>query len=380
MNRYFVQSAFFALVLSFSVAPPSSAQTARKGEIEGVTPHETYLPSFKKDGSRGKIKNVILMIGDGMGLGAVNAGMYANGGSLTLTNLRTVGFVRTQSASDFTTDSAASGTAYATGVKTFNGAVGVAPDSTIVSNIVEMLSSKGYSTGILTTDFLDGATPSAFYAHQNARGASMEIWSDLPDSPLNFVSGGCRDAVEALPDQIKNRLYSNYEVVYGVDGKYSGNKLCYLPERGECDSVNNPERGDYLPATTDFAIQYLSSLSKKGFFLMVEGARIDKSAHSNDFPAVVREVLDFDKAVEAAIRFAEKDGHTLVIISADHETGALTIRKGDPSKGKVTGVFCSGGHSPMTVPLFAYGPCSDLFMGVQENSDVCNKIKTLLDK
>ena len=113
---------------------------------------------------------------------------------------------------------------------------------------------------------------------------------------------------------------------------------------------------------------------------MVEGARIDKSAHNNDFKGVVGEVLDFDQAVEAAIRFAEKDGHTLVIISADHETGALSLGNGHIADGKLTGNFSTKGHTSIMVPLYAYGPWSDLFTGVQENSDVSNKIYELLTK
>lgn len=133
-------------------------------------------------------------------------------------------------------------------------------------------------------------------------------------------------------------------------------------------------------STTQMAIDYLSSRSTNSFFLMAEGARIDKSAHSNDYSAVVREVLDFDKAVEAAIRFAEKDGNTLVIISADHETGALALRDGNIKEVKTKAMFVSKGHTPIMVPLFAYGPQSKLFGGVQENSDVSNKIFQLLAK
>lgn len=138
-------------------------------------------------------------------------------------------------------------------------------------------------------------------------------------------------------------------------------KLGYLPTKSKTASVNE-NRGDFLPSTTQMAIDYLSSRSTNGFFLMVEGARIDKSAHSNDYSAVVREVLDFDKAVEAAIRFAEKDGNTLVIISADHETGALALRDGNIKEGKMKAMFVSKGHTPIMVPLFAYGPQSKLLV------------------
>ena len=161
-------------------------------------------------------------------------------------------------------------------------------------------------------------------------------------------------------------------MVYDPAQAGDAKRLIYLPE-----SVN-ADRGDYLPRTTKMAIDFLSSCSKKGFFLMVEGARIDKEEHRNDYNGVVRETLDFDKAIEEAIRFAEKDGHTLVIISADHETGGTVLNFGVPSEGMVMGTFTSRGHSPMMVPLFAYGPKSGMFMGTQENSDVSNKIYTIL--
>ena len=111
---------------------------------------------------------------------------------------------------------------------------------------------------------------------------------------------------------------------------------------------------------------------------MIEGARIDKEEHKNNYQGMVDETLDFDKAIEAAIRFAEKDGHTLVIISADHETGGVTLSMGVPEEGLIQGVFASRGHTPIMVPLFAYGPHSRDFSGTQENSDVSNKIFSLL--
>ena len=134
-----------------------------------VEQQSTYTPSFRIDGKNTRVRNVILLIGDGMGQGAVNAGMYANGGSLTLTNLRTIGYVRTQSADNFTTDSAASGTAYATGVKTNNGYLGKDPAKRNITNIPEYLAPLGYACGVLSTDDLNGATPAAFFAHQAAR-------------------------------------------------------------------------------------------------------------------------------------------------------------------------------------------------------------------
>ena len=367
------------ILLAALVALGVSAQAQNK-EVKAAsgdyyaTRQSAYTPSFAADGTNRRVRNVILLIGDGMGVGAVNAALYANGGELTMTNLRTVGFVRTQSADNFTTDSAASGTAYATGQKTNNGYLGMNPAKEVIPNIPEILAPLGYACGVLSTDDLNGATPAAFFAHQPARGMKDEIWADLPGSSLLFASAGTQATFEGLPFATQEEIRRRYTVVYDPDDDdvEDSERLLYLPK-----SVNL-DRGDYLPATTEMAIEYLSARSKKGFFLMVEGARIDKSEHSNDFPGTVQETLDFDKAIEAAVRFAERDGHTLVIISADHETGATILSKADPQTGYALGVFASKGHTPMMVPLFAYGPHSREFSGVQENSDVANKILRLL--
>ena len=367
------------ILLAALVALGVSAQAQNK-EVKAAsgdyyaTRQSAYTPSFAADGTNRRVRNVILLIGDGMGVGAVNAALYANGGELTMTNLRTVGFVRTQSADNFTTDSAASGTAYATGQKTNNGYLGMNPAKEVIPNIPELLAPLGYACGVLSTDDLNGATPAAFFAHQPARGMKDEIWADLPGSSLLFASAGTQATFEGLPFATQEEIRRRYTVVYDPDDDdvEDSERLLYLPK-----SVNL-DRGNYLPATTEMAIEYLSERSRKGFFLMVEGARIDKSEHSNDFPGTVQETLDFDKAIEAAIRFAERDGHTLVIISADHETGATILSKADPQTGYALGVFASKGHTPMMVPLFAYGPHSREFSGVQENSDVANKILRLL--
>lgn len=336
----------------------------------------SYTPSFDVDGSNAKVRNVILMIGDGMGQGAVNSAMYANGGEMTMTNLKTMGYVRTQSASDITTDSAASGTAYACGVKTTNGYVGMNPAQEKIANLPEKLAPLGYVSGVVSTDDLNGATPAAFYAHQSGRDATPQIWADLAQSRLCFASAGTKGVFESMSAETRDAIKSAFSMAFSPEESEvieSSERLVYLPK-----AVTYEERGDYLPRTTRMAIDYLSQRSKKGFFLMVEGARIDKESHKNNFKGAVRETLDFDKAVEEAIRFAEKDGHTLVIISADHETGGLSLIKATPSEGKAQGTYDIGGHTPMMVPLFVYGPHSRTFMGAQENSDVSNKIFSIL--
>ena len=377
MKRFLISVLALTAALTLSAQPGPGRERREVKSAQGevyVEKQSSYTPSFANDGKEKGIRNVILMIGDGMGQGAVNAAMYANG-SLTMTNLKTFGYVRTQSANNFITDSAASGTAYATGQKTNNGYVGMSTDAQPIKNLPEKLAPLGYACGVLSTDNLDGATPAVFFAHQSARGASAAIWADLPQSCLSFASAGSSEVFGKLDLKTQEAIKAAYTVVYSPDDEaVSGSsRLLYLPE-----SVLYDKRGDYLPATTRMAIEYLSGHSKKGFFLMVEGARIDKESHNNNFPGTVRETLDFDKAVEEAIRFAEKDGHTLVIISADHETGGIALSRAVPEDGYAQGVYTSKGHTPMMVPLFAYGPFSREFTGIQENSDVSNKIYSLL--
>lgn len=370
--KKFLFSLLAILVVTGAYAQP---REVKANAAEGyVTLQGSYTPSFEIDGSDAEIHNVILMIGDGMGLGAISAAMYANGGELTITNLKTMGYVRTQCADSFTTDSAASGTAYATGEKTNKGYLGMNPSLEKIANLPEKLTPLGYACGVLSTDDLNGATPAAFFAHQQSRGATAEIWADLPASELIFASAGTTKVFEGLSFVTQEEILKVFEVVYSPDSEKiaDSNRLLYLPESVHAD------RGDYLPETTKLAIEYLSRRSDKGFFLMIEGARIDKEAHSNNFQGMLNETLDFDKAVAEAIKFAEQDGHTLVIISADHETGAVSLGPCEPEQGFASGVYASKGHSPVMVPLFAYGPGSQNFMGVQENSDVSNKIYAAL--
>ena len=357
------------------------AQEYVKGEIKDVVSQGSYMPSFKSDGDDKAPLNVILMIGDGMGLAHLSSAMFANGGELTVTNLKSCGWVCTQSGSDFTTDSAASGTAYATGHKTHNGAIGVDMNDQTLVNLPEKLHRAGIISGVVTTDDMDGATPSSFFAHQPSRKMSDEIWADLPGSKLTFFAAGTKEDFEDLDYETKDAIEKRFSITHDLDGAdfTKSKRLGYLPPKSETASMSKG-RGDFLPSSTEYAIEYLGARTSKGkgFFLMVEGARIDKSSHDNDYPSMVKEVLDFDKAIEAAIRFAEKDGRTLVIISADHETGALSIRRGKIEEGEMKGAFVSKGHTGIPVPLFAYGPCSQYFMGVQQNSDVSNKIADLL--
>lgn len=369
------------ILVAVALTLNANAQKLTHGSVEGFKPQETYTPSFDNDGVDKAPVNVILMIGDGNGLAHIASAMYTNGGSLTLTNLKTMGLVTTQSANAYTTDSAASGTAYATGHKTNNDYLGVDTNGQPLENIPEKVARIGMVSGVVSTDNLDGATPGSFFAHQPRRYMANEIWGDLPQSKLIFAAAGSKEAFEAKPEEIQNVINKEFMVVDALDNPKAmrAERLAYLPPKSEVQLMEIG-RGDFLTESTEYAIEYLSKNSKKGkgFFLMVEGACIDKSSHSNKYEGMVKEVLDFDKAVTAAIKFAEKDGNTLVIISADHETGGLILGDGKPEAGSTDGFFSRGGHSATPVPLFAYGPSSHIFMGVQGNDEVSRKIMMLL--
>ena len=387
MKKQPVMIAMLAVALSllvhFSVCAQDAAGKPLGQTFCNTEFHPAYTPSFEVDGAQIPVRNIILMIGDGMGLTHVVSAMYANRNQLTMTNLKHIGFVRTQSLSDFTTDSAASGTAYATGVKTKNGCIGVDSLGNPLKNLPEKLAPLGYACGVITTDNMDGATPAAFYAHRISRNMFDGILDDLPDSKLTLFAGGSREKVNSTRPELWDELQkAGYTVVsdHSDCAAIDAPKLGILPPAARTASIKE-NRGDFLPATTAFALPYLASKSSKGFFIMIEGARIDKSSHNMDFSTSIRETLDFDLAVEAAIRFAEKEGNTLVIISADHETGGLSMgTRGDITKGEVEGFFRSGVHSPVMVPLFAYGPHADMFTGIQENNEVSEKILWLLSR
>ncbi|GAB3005700.1 alkaline phosphatase [Cyclobacterium sediminis] len=340
---------------------------------------EIYKPTFEKDGIRGPVDNVILLIGDGNGLAQISAAMYGNGNDLTLTQLKNIGLLKTQSKDDFTTDSAAAGTALATGNKVKNRSVGALPNGSPATNLPEILKNHGFVTGIVTTDNLTGATPAAFYAHRTERDLTREIASDLAKSPLNlFIGGGKNDFKKFEADETINLKNAGFELSGSLDdlAKSKSEKVGFFAAQNELPKVMNGRAG-YLSTATKASLQFLASKNKP-FFLMVEGAFIDSGGHINDSQTVIEEGIDFDQAIEEALKFADQNGRTLVIITADHETGGVTLPQGNIKDHKVELEFTSEDHTAIMVPIFAYGPRSDLFRGVYENTEVFNKINQVL--
>lgn len=325
-------------------------------------------------------KNIILMIGDGMGVSQLYAGMTANGGHLFLENFKNIGFSKTYSSDNYITDSGAGGTALATGVKTFNGAIGVDPNKNPVANIREMAEKKGLKTGLVSTSAITHATPASFIAHVESRNNYEDIALDFLKTNIDVFIGGGIDHFEKRKDErnLSKELKENgYQVLYTIEDiqNVKTGKLAGLI--APIHIAPMPERGEMLVKATEASINLLTQ-GKKGFFLMIEGSQIDWFAHENKTPGVILETLDFDRAVGAALKFAASDGETLVIVTADHETGGMTINGGDYNTGKVVGKYTSGGHTGIAVPIFAFGPGADQFTGFMENTDIALMMMKLL--
>lgn len=328
-------------------------------------------------------KNIILMIGDGMGLAQVFAGMTANKGKLYLENFKHCGFSKTQSADNYVTDSGAGGTALACGVKTYNHGIGVDADGKRVKNIREIFSQHGYSTGVVTTALVNHATPAAFLAHQKERKMYEEIADDIVNSDVDIAVGGGKKHFENRSDgrNLSNALRTkNVKVAYNVNDFLSVKAGRVVGLFADMHIPRFPTRKDMLPECTDHSIKLLNK-NRKGFFLMVEASKIDAGGHQNKTPFLVKEMLDFDKAIGEALKFAVKDRETLVIVTADHETGGMANIGGDPKNGVVEAAYVYGAHTGTPVPVFAFGPGAENFTGFMDNTDIPKRIiKLILNK
>ncbi len=325
-----------------------------------------------------KPKNIILLIGDGMGLSQVSAVQFYNENPTNFERFSVIGLSKTSSSSDVITDSAASATAFASGIKTYNGAVGMTPDTLAIETIIEQISPKGISTGLISTSSITHATPACFYAHVKNRRMEEDIAHFLVNSEVDFFAGGGLKFFndrEDGNDLLKLLKENNFKVHTRELPTHTSKKkqAILLSKKGMPKMVEG--RGDFLPEATQLALDYLSK-NKEGFFLMIEGSQIDWGGHANDADYLITELLDFDKTLGVALDFAKQDGETLVIVTADHETGGFTLASDNGDYNKIKPVFSTGGHSATMVPVFAEGPGSEKFGGIYENTSIYEKIKS----
>lgn len=348
--------------------------TRRKSdEFQNTNFHEVYLPAYRNNDSYGPVKNIILLIGDGMGLTQIQAGITANRGLLNLSRIRNIGFSTTEATDNYITDSAAGATAFATGKKTHNRAIGVDSTDVAVESVATTLRRRGMKTALISNGDMTDATPAAFYAHRPDRGMSREIARDFLDQPSDILIGGGEKWFLEIADELKKKGY-------GFSTEWSDLSTLKTPfvllNQEKTGSVLNG-RGDFLTEAFRKAVTELKD-NEDGFFLMAEGAQIDYGGHANDLPYVVTEMLDFDQLVGEALRFADSNGETLVIVTADHETGGLTLLDGDTRRGYVDGQFSTTDHTGVMVPVFAYGPHSLDFRGIYPNTDIYERLMKIM--
>ena len=322
-------------------------------------------------------KNIILMVGDGMGVAQIYAGLTANHGKLNLEQCTTVGFHKNQASDKYVTDSAAGATAFACGQKTYNGAIGVDANGKSIPSILEIAERNGLATGLIATCSITHATPACFISHQTSRSLDENIALDFLKTDIDVFIGGGRKFFKQrndglnLTDSLKARGYQIANSIAEVQQATTGKLAAFLAD--EQQSKFSAGRGDELVKSTEAALKILK-LNKKGMFMMIEGSQIDWGGHGNDTQYIIDEMIDFDNAIGKVLDFAKKDGNTLVIITADHETGGFSIIDGDMKTGKVEGKFTTGNHTGVMIPVFAYGPGAEQFSGIYENTEIFHKM------
>ncbi len=334
-------------------------------------------------------KNIILLIGDGMGVGPISCARAAAApDQLAMDEFPVTGFAITYPANKLVTDSAAAGTALATGAKTNNGMISMDPEGNVLKNIREVAQEIGKATGIISTKPVVDATPAVFASHVKNRGEGLEIASQMTACGVDVILGGGSEfflpktveggAREDGRDLLQEAAKQGYEIctdAVAMDASKS-NKIIGLFNKGALTTVE-PE-----PSIAQMTAKAISVLSKDpdGFFLMTEGGQIDSFAHGNDAENTVRQTLLFDEAVRVALEFAKKDGNTLVVVTADHDTGGMALFDPNEENPKFTARYVNGGHNANMLPIYAFGPGAELFTGTHQNTYIPNTFATLWGK
>ncbi len=366
---------FLALLFAVAACHPKQVNDSNKLE-NTIFPEDTiaFTPP----------KNIILMIGDGMGLTQITAGMYANGNKLNLEQFKFIGLHKSYASNDLVTDSAAGATAFSCGVKTYNGAIGVDKDVKRITTILEEAEITGMATGLVVTSSITHATPASFYAHQKDRSMMEEIAADMIGVDVDFfVGGGLKHFIRRKDERnlLSELANKGYVISNFIDQEFNDISIDFNKKFGYFTANEEPlpksQGRDYFVQASQTAVTYLSSQQQKGFFLMIEGAQIDWGGHANDSDYIVSEMIEFDEAIGAILEFAKQDGETLVIVTADHETGGFAINPGSTID-SIIPAFTTDKHTAALIPVFAFGPGAELFTGIYENTAIHRKMRKAL--
>jgi len=365
-------------LLLFSVAILSSCQDGTVVEESVLIGAETNAAETLEQNPNLKAKNIILFIGDGMGPNQVALARFSVGGAnhrLSFENFPVTGIVLNHSAQNLYTDSAASATTWAAGVKTKNGYLSVDSDNKFLPTIPELLSTKGYLTGLVATSSITHATPAAFYAHINSRSKHKKIAEMLVESDIAIALGGgseffkmplSNEAIHIINngDSLDENNLIEYSRVLGLFGEDGLDRRLSPPTQLKM---------------TETALDFLDSktLNCPGFFLMSEGSQIDWAGHDNNVKYMLAEFADFDDSIAAAIEFAKQDKETLILVTADHATGGLVLQK--PRGSSVRAQWTTTSHDLSSINIYAYGPGAEKFSGVMDNTEIFDRMLQALD-
>ena len=329
-----------------------------------------------------KAKNIILLIGDGMGLTQISAGLYSNNNSLFLEQFTEIGLHKSYASNNLITDSAAGATAFACGQKTYNGAIAVDEDSIALPTILEEAEARGMATGLVATSTIVHATPASFIAHVNSRKKYEEIAEQFLNTEIDYFVGGGKRFFSRREKDDRDIVKELEAKGYQMSDYFKADLASITPDPsknfGYLTSDNDPlpvrQGREYLMTASQKGISFLNQRGKKGFFLMIEGSQIDWGGHANDSDYIISEMIEFDKVIGKVLEFAKKDKETLVVVTADHETGGYAINPGS-KMGKIEPGFTSDYHTGSLIPVFAFGPGAENFSGIYENTAIYGKMK-----
>ena len=366
-----------------------------------------------------KVKNVIYLIGDGMGFGAVTSLLLSEDEMTGFEQASVIGLSETCSANNYVTDSAAGGTALATGTRTNNGFVGADPEGNQLTSVLRKAQAMGKKTGIVVNTTLTEATPAAFYAGVTSRKMVFDIAKQFTESNVDVAIGGGLDHFIARPDSLDLTatliekgydVFLNWETVLGTDSEKfvgilplydlhrreenngtasaaEGQEVCLAAQLASLnEDVNTTHLSEptvYLEKATVKALDILSRNNKDGFFLMIESAIIDGYGHNNDSDGMIVEMKEFNRTLQNMIDYVNNNPETLLVVTADHETGGTGVYYNGHKPGNEGPVklnFSTSGHTGTVVPIFAYGPGAENFAGLMKNTDVPKKIEALMKK
>ena len=365
-----------------------------------------------------KPTNVIYLIGDGMGFGAVSSLLLTVDEQTGFEMAPVIGLNETCSANNYVTDSPAGGTALATGTRTCNGFLGVGPDTLQLTSILKKAQQMGKKTGIVVNTTLTEATPGAFYAGVTSRKDSYTIAKQFTESGVDIAIGAGLTAFINRPDSVdmtavlidkgydvyldwKSVLNSQSEKFVGIlqmsdvhrrnkpstktASAADGAEVCLAAQlaatEADSDTTRFAEPDMYLEKACVKTLEQLEKNAPKGFFLMVESAIIDGYGHNNDAEGMVEEMHEFDRTLKALVAYVNQHPNTLLVVTADHETGGTCVSYKSHPVNQPEGMqlsFNTKGHSGTVVPIFAYGAGAENFAGIFKNKNIPGIIEELI--